>query len=131
MENDILRTHRPSKTQRSMRDVLDHEQRIRRLQSTQPHAPGGAQNGQSYSNTRANDPGKFQRRVLQTTNEVGVSHLEGVVLEQVGNTRLRLVATPSFYDNGDGGGWLSVVDGCDADAARIDHGRKTTSGDGP
>jgi hypothetical protein len=50
MRNDISRTHRPSRTQPSTRDAPDHELQIRHLQSTRPHAPGGAQNGRSYSN---------------------------------------------------------------------------------
>jgi hypothetical protein len=59
------------------------------------------------------------------------AHFEGVVLEQVSDTGLRLVAGPSFYDDGDCRGRLAVVDGSDADATRISHGRKTAAGDGP
>ena len=49
-----------------------------------------------------------------------IPHLEGVVLEQVGDTSLRLVATSGFYDDNEDRGRLSVVNDRDADAACID-----------
>jgi len=113
-----------------MRDAPDREQQLRRLRSTRLPVQGGEQNGRSYSKQAVRR--NFSERFCSIgERRGGTSHLEGVVLEQVGDTGLRLVATSGFYDDGDGRGWLSVVDGRDADPARIDHSRKTAMGDGP
>jgi hypothetical protein len=124
MRNDILRTHRPSRTQP---DVPDHEQQIRH-----PKVPGPTRQAERRTVGRnLTIHRKISAVFCKARTRWGISHLEGLPLKQVGNTRFRLVATSDFYDDNDGRGRLFLVDGRDADAGRIRHGRKTASGDGP
>lgn len=67
---------------------------------------------------------------FQFNQSLGTSqraHLERKVFQGISNALLRLEASASFYEDGDGRSGLVVVDGGDFDAGRVDDGGKRAS----